>query len=67
MTASVSMSIQATSGGKRLPLSCRKPQRISIAIPHAVYEELVKISFKDGRSMSNLASFLLEQGIQNFK
>jgi hypothetical protein len=42
----------------------RKPQRITITIPRAVYEDLGELSFRQGRSMSNLASFMLEQAIQ---
>lgn len=39
----------------------RKPQRISITIPWSVYEALVKESARQGRSLSNLASFWMEQ------
>lgn len=42
----------------------RKPQRITITIPQAVYEDLGEMSIRQGRSMSNLASFLLEQAVQ---
>lgn len=42
----------------------RKPQRITITIPQAVYESLGELSVREGRSMSNLASFLLERAIQ---
>jgi predicted CopG family antitoxin len=42
-----------------------KPQRLTITVPQAVYEQLVKISFRGGRSMSNLAAFLLERAIQD--
>lgn len=42
----------------------RKPQRITVTIPQAVYEALGELSFREGRSMSNLASFLLERAIQ---
>ncbi|QVL52551.1 MAG: hypothetical protein KFB97_14300 [Cyanobium sp. M30B3] len=59
------MGIQASPGDTRPPLAFRKPQRITITIPHAVYENLSTISFRDGRSMSNLASFLLERAINN--
>ena len=38
----------------------RSPRRISITIPLRTYERLVKRSDEDGRSMSNLASFILE-------
>lgn len=43
----------------------RRPQRISITVPKTVFEGLEKISIRDGRSMSNLASFLLEGAIKD--
>jgi predicted DNA-binding protein len=50
---------------KSLPLiALRKPKRITITIPQAVYERLEQLSCEDGRSLSNLAAFLLEQGIK---
>lgn len=42
----------------------RKPKRITITIPDAVYEQLGAASVREGRSMSNHASFLLERAIQ---
>jgi predicted CopG family antitoxin len=39
----------------------RKPQRVTITISYQVYSELVKESDWQGRSLSNLASFWLEQ------
>ena len=49
---------------KNLPmLALRKPKRITITIPQAVYERLEQLSAEDGRSLSNLAAFLLERGI----
>ena len=49
---------------KTLPmLALRKPKRITITIPQAVYERLEQLSVEDGRSLSNLAAFLLERGI----
>jgi hypothetical protein len=53
------------STSKSLPLiALRKPKRITITIPQAVYERLEQLSAEDGRSLSNLAAFLLERGIQ---
>ena len=50
---------------KPLPLlALRKPKRITITIAQAVYERLEQLSAEDGRSLSNLAAFLLERGIQ---
>jgi metal-responsive CopG/Arc/MetJ family transcriptional regulator len=55
----------ARSVTKSLPLlALRKPKRITITIPQAVYEKLEQLSHDDGRSMSNLAAYLLERGIQ---
>ena len=41
----------------------RKPQRISVTLPHHVNEALIKRSSREGRSISNLAAFLLEQAL----
>jgi hypothetical protein len=41
-----------------------KPKRITITVPQTVYDRLGEISFRQGRSMSNLASFLLERSIE---
>lgn len=42
----------------------RKPKRISITISYRLYSELVERSLREGRSISNLASFLLEDEIR---
>jgi hypothetical protein len=41
----------------------RKPQRISVTISYAVFEKLVSQSIAEGRSLSNLASYILERSI----
>lgn len=38
----------------------KKPQRITITLPYATYDQLVQRSDQEGRSLSNLAAFLLE-------
>jgi predicted transcriptional regulator len=38
-------------------------KRLSASIPDRVYEQLEKLASKDGRSISNLVSYLLEQSI----
>jgi len=38
----------------------RSPTRISITVPFNTYQELIKRSDDEGRSMSNLAAFILE-------
>jgi hypothetical protein len=42
----------------------RSPKRISITIPHSMYQKIVERSIQEGRSLSNLASFILERGIE---
>jgi len=39
----------------------RKPQRITITVSHSVHQALLEESYVQGRSLSNLASFWLEQ------
>jgi hypothetical protein len=46
---------------ERFATISRKPQRITITVSHSVHEALVEESFIQGRSLSNLASFWLEQ------
>jgi hypothetical protein len=41
----------------------RKPQRISITVNHHLYELLLQCSDLQGRSVSNLAAFLLESAL----
>ena len=44
----------------RTDLAFKSPKRISITIPHNAYEYLVQRSDREGRSLSNLAAYLLE-------
>jgi predicted HicB family RNase H-like nuclease len=46
---------------ERLGNASRKPQQITITVSHYVHEALVEESLTQGRSLSNLASFWLEQ------
>lgn len=39
------------------------PKRITITIPYCTYTEILERSIREGRSFSNLASYLLQQGI----
>jgi hypothetical protein len=41
----------------------KKPQRITITLPYKTHEELIKRSNEDGRSLSNLAAYLLESAL----
>lgn len=45
------------------PLWMRKPRRITITIPAITYTHLLERSNSQGRSISNLAAFLLEQAV----
>ena len=47
-----------------LNLLHRKPQRISITLSYSIYCELIRVSDLQGRSLSNLAAFLLEQSVR---
>ncbi|MFM7314891.1 MAG: ribbon-helix-helix domain-containing protein [Cyanobium sp.] len=46
----------------RLELLQRSPQRLSVTLSHHLHQVLQERSDYEGRSMSNLAAFLLEQG-----
>jgi len=43
----------------------RHPVRISVTISHALYQELLRRSDHEGRSLSNLSAFLLEGAIDH--
>ncbi|MEB3165321.1 MAG: hypothetical protein VKO65_01490 [Cyanobacteriota bacterium] len=45
---------------ERLP----SPRRVSITIPHLTYQNLLDRSDQEGRSLSNLAAFLLESALR---
>ena len=40
------------------------PQRITITVPAMTLKKLLKRSLVEGRSLSNLAAFLLEQSLE---
>jgi hypothetical protein len=44
-------------------LTFRTPKRISITIPNETYRQLVARSSQEGRSLSNLAAYLIESSI----
>jgi hypothetical protein len=46
-----------------LPSVFRKPVRVTITLPHNIYLHLKKRSDEEGRSLSNLAAFLIEKSI----
>jgi hypothetical protein len=41
----------------------RTPQRVTITLNHATYKGLERRSAEEGRSMSNLAAFILETAL----
>jgi hypothetical protein len=45
----------------------RKPVRISITICHSTYSELELKSTDMGRSISNLAAYLIESSLENLQ
>jgi hypothetical protein len=45
--------------------SFRSPKRITITVPYQIYQNLTERSDREGRSLSNLAAFLLEQSCRN--
>jgi hypothetical protein len=49
---------------ERLRILQRQPRRISITLSFHVHEELLKRSEEEGRSMSNLCAFLLEDALR---
>jgi hypothetical protein len=50
---------------KRTDLVLKSPKRISITIPHDTYERLLRQSDYEGRSLSNLAAYLLESALES--
>lgn len=45
------------------PITQPKSHRLCITIPDTVFQRLNSASFEQGRSLSNLAAFLLEVGL----
>jgi hypothetical protein len=52
-----------SASASRRELLSRSPQRISITIPWETHRRLTERSDEEGRSTSNLASYLLERGL----
>lgn len=48
-----------------LPLSFRSPRRVTVTLPLQTYEQLQLRCDSEGRSLSNLAAFLLEMALQS--
>ena len=47
----------------RFELMQRSPMRLSVTVPYRLYQMLQERSDLEGRSMSNLAAYMLEQGL----
>jgi|694.fasta_scaffold104180_3 hypothetical protein len=58
--------IPAEKYGDDTPAWLRKPRRMTINLPVEAYEQLIARSNREGRSVSNLASFLLEKMLSRF-
>jgi hypothetical protein len=43
----------------------RSPRRVTITVPYVLYAELLARSDQQGRSLSNLAAFLLETALSS--
>jgi hypothetical protein len=56
----------ATGNGAPAPLrdQSRSPKRISVTLPYATFLALEERSLREGRSLSNLAAFLIEQALE---
>ena len=55
---------QAAHPPKIAPMN-RSPRRVTITVPYALYSELLARSDQQGRSLSNLAAFLIESAISS--
>lgn len=49
---------------QQLAPSFRSPRRVTVTLPQQTYEQLLQRSDCEGRSLSNLAAFLLEMGLR---
>ena len=48
-----------------LQVSFRKPVRITITVPHSTHLALADRSDEEGRSLSNLAAYILENALKD--
>lgn len=42
----------------------RRSQRIAVTVAHGVFQRLAQVSTEQGRSISNLAAYLIERGLE---
>jgi len=57
----------ASSENPNPPTRFKSPQRLTVTLAHAVYERLVLRSSSEGRSISNLAAYLIEESLAREK
>jgi hypothetical protein len=60
-----SSSIETTMHPSDLAITFRKPVRITITVPHSTHLALADRSDEEGRSLSNLAAYILENALRN--
>jgi hypothetical protein len=60
MTSTLKSPLTLATDHSQRPAILPSPVRISITIPHALHQELLRRSDLEGRSLSNLCAFLLE-------
>ncbi len=51
---------RVNSFNSRLEIAHRSPRRLSVTIPYDLHQRLIERSDQEGRSISNLAAYLLE-------
>jgi hypothetical protein len=57
--------LAANANSQAKSMEFKSPKRISITIPSSTYEMLLAASEEQGRSVSNLAAYLLESSLKN--
>ena len=62
--ASTELSKGSTLPDPDLNQELKRPKRITITVNHSLYTNLLERSFREGRSISNLASYLLERYLE---
>ena len=56
--------LQYSKGGASMAVS-KDSKRIAVTISREAYDKMVKIASKEGRTISNLASYLINQQLNN--
>ncbi len=59
------LSLPGSSATPRLAIAQRSPRRLSVTIPFTLHQQLLERSDLEGRSVSNLAAYLLERGLNS--